>query len=153
MVPCWTLYLWNFHRQSLLEIEIIFHKLFSILQAPFLLPVPYSHGYPSVSLGFVLLLVNWKEVCFIIKVSGFWTLAFCWLKSDNLLFCFSRQCSTMRSPYTGISHFLPSTRKIVQFAEGKEPQPSDKIVYCPGSFDLFRILLCIVDMNIHVLTY
>ncbi|XP_071812948.1 ethanolamine-phosphate cytidylyltransferase-like [Apostichopus japonicus] len=51
----------------------------------------------------------------------------------------SASCSTMRSPYTGISHFLPSTRKIVQFAEGKEPQPSDKIVYCPGSFDLFHV--------------
>lgn len=51
----------------------------------------------------------------------------------------SASCTTMRSPYTGISHFLPSTRKIVQFAEGKEPLPSDKIVYCPGGFDLFHV--------------
>lgn len=51
----------------------------------------------------------------------------------------SASCSTMRSPYTGISQFLPSTRKIVQFAEGKEPMPGDKIVYCPGAFDLFHV--------------
>ncbi|XP_071796948.1 ethanolamine-phosphate cytidylyltransferase-like [Asterias amurensis] len=47
-------------------------------------------------------------------------------------------CSNMSSPYTGVSQFLPTTRKIIQFAEGKEPRPGDKIIYCPGAFDLFH---------------
>ncbi|XP_071476700.1 ethanolamine-phosphate cytidylyltransferase-like [Diadema antillarum] len=48
-------------------------------------------------------------------------------------------CSTMSSPYTGISQFLPTTQKIIQFAEGREPKPGDRIVYCPGAFDLFHV--------------
>jgi len=47
--------------------------------------------------------------------------------------------STTRSPYTGISHFLPSSQKIVQFADGKDPEPGDKIVYAAGAFDLFHV--------------
>ncbi|XP_038064216.1 ethanolamine-phosphate cytidylyltransferase-like isoform X2 [Patiria miniata] len=47
-------------------------------------------------------------------------------------------CSSMSSPYTGVSQFLPTTRKIIQFAGGKEPAPGDTIVYCPGAFDLFH---------------
>lgn len=43
------------------------------------------------------------------------------------------------SPYTGVSHFVPSTRKIVQFSSGREPTPEDKIVYVSGVFDLFHI--------------
>lgn len=43
------------------------------------------------------------------------------------------------SPYTGISQFLPTTQKIIQFAEGKEPRPGDKIVYVDGAFDLFHV--------------
>ena len=46
----------------------------------------------------------------------------------------------MRSPYTGVSQFLPTTKKLLQFASGIEPKPGDKIVYCAGAFDLFRIL-------------
>lgn len=42
------------------------------------------------------------------------------------------------SPWTGISQFLPTTQKIIQFAEGKEPKPNDRIVYVAGAFDLFR---------------
>jgi len=30
--------------------------------------------------------------------------------------------SLARSPWTGMSQFLPTTRKIQQFAEGKEPE-------------------------------
>ena len=45
-----------------------------------------------------------------------------------------------RSPWTGVSKFLPTTQKIIQFAEGKEPKPGDRIVYVAGAFDLFRIL-------------
>lgn len=51
----------------------------------------------------------------------------------------SRDHST-HSPWTGISQFLPTTQKIIQFAEGKEPKPNDRIVYVSGAFDLFRKL-------------
>ncbi|KAL6954450.1 ethanolamine-phosphate cytidylyltransferase [Sarracenia purpurea var. burkii] len=37
-----------------------------------------------------------------------------------------------RSPYTGCSQFLPTTQKIIQFSEGKEPKSTDKIVYVAG---------------------
>merc|ERR1711988_1184442 len=43
------------------------------------------------------------------------------------------------SPYTGVSHFLPTSRKIVQFSEGREPKPDDVIVYIDGAFDLFHV--------------
>lgn len=52
----------------------------------------------------------------------------------------SRDHST-HSPWTGISQFLPTTQKIIQFSEGKEPKPNDRIVYVAGAFDLFRNLL------------
>eukprot|EP00744_Colponema_vietnamica_P004284 GILI01006429.1.p1 GENE.GILI01006429.1~~GILI01006429.1.p1 ORF type:complete len:456 (+),score=118.35 GILI01006429.1:45-1412(+) len=38
-----------------------------------------------------------------------------------------------------ISQFLPTTRRIMQFANGKAPQPTDRIVYIDGAFDLFHI--------------
>jgi len=47
--------------------------------------------------------------------------------------------STTRSPYTGVSHFLPSSQKIVQFSDGKDPEPGDTIVYAAGAFDLFHV--------------
>nr|XP_046914070.1 ethanolamine-phosphate cytidylyltransferase-like [Dermatophagoides farinae] len=50
-----------------------------------------------------------------------------------------RRDSTTHSPYTGISHFLPTTKKIIQFADGKDPNPGDKIIYVDGSFDLFHV--------------
>ncbi len=53
---------------------------------------------------------------------------------------FTLQDSTTRSPWTKTSQFLPTTRKITEFSEGKEPKPGDKIVYTAGAFDLFRIL-------------
>ncbi|XP_003742758.1 ethanolamine-phosphate cytidylyltransferase isoform X2 [Galendromus occidentalis] len=46
---------------------------------------------------------------------------------------------TTHSPWTGISQFLPTTQKIIQFSEGKEPKPTDRIVYTAGAFDLFHI--------------
>ena len=43
------------------------------------------------------------------------------------------------SPYTGVSKFLPSTRRISQFADGsRDPKPTDKIVYCDGAWDVFH---------------
>jgi ethanolamine-phosphate cytidylyltransferase len=39
---------------------------------------------------------------------------------------------------TGVSHFLPTTQKIMQFASGRVPKAGDTIVYTVGSFDLFH---------------
>eukprot|EP01137_Pigoraptor_chileana_P011605 Opistho-2@62731 len=39
---------------------------------------------------------------------------------------------------TQVSHYLPTSKRIVQFSEGKDPKPGDKIVYVPGTFDLFH---------------
>lgn len=44
-----------------------------------------------------------------------------------------------RSPWTGVSQFLPTTQKIIQFSDGKSPQPGDKVVYVAGAFDLFHV--------------
>ena len=52
----------------------------------------------------------------------------------------SLQDAGAKSPYTGTSQFVPTTKRIAQFSEGREPNPGDKIVYVPGAFDLFRIL-------------
>eukprot|EP00158_Paraphelidium_tribonemae_P002199 Partr_v1_DN25190_c0_g1_i3_m76660 putative Cytidylyltransferase len=40
---------------------------------------------------------------------------------------------------TNVSHFLPTSRRIVQFSNSKEPKDTDKIVYVSGGFDLFHI--------------
>uniref|UniRef100_A0A7N0RAN2 Ethanolamine-phosphate cytidylyltransferase n=1 Tax=Kalanchoe fedtschenkoi TaxID=63787 RepID=A0A7N0RAN2_KALFE len=37
-----------------------------------------------------------------------------------------------------ISHFLPTSRRIVQFSNGKGPGPDARIVYIDGAFDLFH---------------
>lgn len=47
--------------------------------------------------------------------------------------------STARSPWTGVSQFLPTTQKILQFSNKEGPRPSDKIVYVAGAFDLFHV--------------
>ncbi|CAH1155442.1 unnamed protein product [Phaedon cochleariae] len=49
------------------------------------------------------------------------------------------QDSSARSPWTGCSQFLPTTRKIVQFSDGKAPEPGERIVYVAGAFDLFHV--------------
>jgi len=43
------------------------------------------------------------------------------------------------APFTACSQFLPTSRKIIQFSEGKEPQPGDTVVYVAGAFDLFHV--------------
>lgn len=43
------------------------------------------------------------------------------------------------SPWTGSCQFLPTSQKIIQFSDGKSPNPGDKIVYVAGAFDLFHI--------------
>ncbi|XP_056017118.1 ethanolamine-phosphate cytidylyltransferase-like [Ostrea edulis] len=47
--------------------------------------------------------------------------------------------NTASSPWTGVSQFLPTSNKIIQFSSGKEPKPGDRIVYVAGAFDLFHI--------------
>jgi cytidyltransferase-like protein len=36
------------------------------------------------------------------------------------------------------SRFLPTARRIMQFAEGRVPNPDDTVVYMPGSWDVFN---------------
>jgi len=40
---------------------------------------------------------------------------------------------------TKVSSFIPTTQKINQFANGREPKSGDKIVYIDGAFDLFHV--------------
>jgi len=47
--------------------------------------------------------------------------------------------ASARSPWTGISQFLPTTQKILQFSNTRVPGKNDKIVYVAGAFDLFHI--------------
>lgn len=49
--------------------------------------------------------------------------------------------SRPNSPCSRLSKFLPSTRKIMLFAEGgsKGPRPGDKVVYVAGAFDIFHV--------------
>ncbi|VDO22681.1 unnamed protein product [Haemonchus placei] len=47
--------------------------------------------------------------------------------------------SVAQSPWTRVSRFMATTQTIVEFAEGRAPRPTDKIVYVCGAFDLFHI--------------
>ncbi|OAY69478.1 Ethanolamine-phosphate cytidylyltransferase [Ananas comosus] len=42
------------------------------------------------------------------------------------------------SPKSQLSHFLPTSRRIVQFSNGKGPLPGARVVYIDGAFDLFH---------------
>uniref|UniRef100_A0A8C2PQ18 ethanolamine-phosphate cytidylyltransferase n=1 Tax=Cyprinus carpio TaxID=7962 RepID=A0A8C2PQ18_CYPCA len=60
----------------------------------------------------------------------------------SVLLPFGYSCSLGpkgHSPWTGVSQFLQTSQKIIQFASGKEPQPGDTIIYVAGAFDLFHI--------------
>lgn len=41
--------------------------------------------------------------------------------------------------YKPTTHYLTTSRKIVQFSNNTTPKPNDRIVYVDGSFDLFHI--------------
>lgn len=41
--------------------------------------------------------------------------------------------------FAGVSQFLQTTRKIMQFAGNNSPKPGDRIVYVAGAYDLFHI--------------
>jgi len=47
--------------------------------------------------------------------------------------------SSARSPWTGLSQFLPTTQKLLEFSNCEGPKKTDKIVYVAGAFDLFHI--------------
>uniref|UniRef100_H2YJZ1 ethanolamine-phosphate cytidylyltransferase n=1 Tax=Ciona savignyi TaxID=51511 RepID=H2YJZ1_CIOSA len=53
--------------------------------------------------------------------------------------CFIVDDPTANSPWTGVSQFLATTQKIIQFSSGKQPNPGDKIVYVAGAFDCFHL--------------
>ena len=38
-----------------------------------------------------------------------------------------------------ISHFMPTSRRIVQFSSGKSPPAGGKVIYIDGAFDLFHV--------------
>jgi len=44
-----------------------------------------------------------------------------------------------RSPWTGLSQFLPTTQKLLEFSNCEGPKKGDRIVYVAGAFDLFHI--------------
>ena len=62
----------------------------------------------------------------------------------------TRSDSTTRSPYTGVSHFLPSSQKIVQFADGLDPKVGAKIYII---FVLFHVGLCNINLTSQPLRY
>jgi cytidyltransferase-like protein len=37
------------------------------------------------------------------------------------------------------SRFLPTARRIMQFADGRQPRPEDRVVYIAGGWDLFNV--------------
>lgn len=45
-----------------------------------------------------------------------------------------------RSPYTaGVSHFLTTSKRVLQFSNSKEPQAGDRVIYVDGGFDLYHL--------------
>jgi ethanolamine-phosphate cytidylyltransferase len=46
--------------------------------------------------------------------------------------------SSGHSPWTRVSQFLQTSNKIVQFSEGREAKPGDRIVYACGDWDLLH---------------
>lgn len=44
-----------------------------------------------------------------------------------------------KRPFSRVSSFLPTTRRLIQFAgETRAPKPGDRVVYCDGTFDMFH---------------
>lgn len=49
------------------------------------------------------------------------------------------EASHQSTPFTRVSTFLPTTRRIIQFAGApRAPAPGDRVVYCDGTFDMFH---------------
>ncbi|KAL2932558.1 Ethanolamine-phosphate cytidylyltransferase [Bienertia sinuspersici] len=47
-------------------------------------------------------------------------------------------CDVKKPSVGHLSHFLPTSRRIVQFSNGKGPGPNARVVYIDGAFDLFH---------------
>ena len=48
--------------------------------------------------------------------------------------------SNPKSPYTsGVSHFLTTSKRVLQFSNAKEPQPGDRVIYVDGGYDLYHL--------------
>uniref|UniRef100_A0A1I7XAV1 ethanolamine-phosphate cytidylyltransferase n=1 Tax=Heterorhabditis bacteriophora TaxID=37862 RepID=A0A1I7XAV1_HETBA len=62
----------------------------------------------------------------------------CIEKHKERVLTLSTDCMA-QSPWTRVSRFITSTQTILEFAEGRRPKPTDKIVYVCGAFDLFHI--------------
>jgi len=58
-------------------------------------------------------------------------------KSDTMLRPMS-EGHDKHSPYTGVSKFIATGAKIRLFSDGREPKPTDKVVYVDGAWDLFH---------------
>lgn len=56
--------------------------------------------------------------------------------------CLSPFQDAPKSPYTGVSRYLTTTNRLLQFSNGREPSPNDKVVYVDGGFDLFHAGHC-----------
>lgn len=52
-----------------------------------------------------------------------------------------RVCDSLSANYvsTGVSRFLPTSRRLVQFSEGKSAPEGATIVYIDGAFDVFHV--------------
>ncbi|KAI9249653.1 hypothetical protein BY458DRAFT_590402 [Sporodiniella umbellata] len=50
-----------------------------------------------------------------------------------------KEVEPFSAPKARVSHFLPTSKRIVQFSnKGAEPKPTDRVVYVDGTFDLFH---------------
>lgn len=49
------------------------------------------------------------------------------------------RCGLGVTPWTRVCQFLPTTNRIMQFSEGRQPGPTDRVVYVTGAFDLFHV--------------
>lgn len=59
-------------------------------------------------------------------------------KDDNLNHVHAEE---KMSKIDHISSFLPTSRRIVQFSNGKGPGPNARVVYIDGAFDLFMLAM------------
>lgn len=53
----------------------------------------------------------------------------------NVALTGAESCNEVKSQ---LSHFLPTSRRIMQFSNGKAPSPGARVVYIDGTFDLFH---------------
>ncbi|XP_065881341.1 ethanolamine-phosphate cytidylyltransferase-like [Euphorbia lathyris] len=57
---------------------------------------------------------------------------------DDKLSVSGDACKVNQTKAPHLSQFLPTSRRIVQFSNGKGPGPNSRVVYIDGAFDLFH---------------